>query len=313
MRTSPLTPAIWSMALLTLTATTAASDDTSSSSDAGTLHSVAEAIEKDDAHARILLAGDLRIFSERLTAAACNVVSGVAPMQSWPTLLATANKFDASLLALRDGAPALGIAQPEPDQSTRAKLGHLSEQWEPVASQARLIGAGAGDANAVRALAAATGALSEVIDELVVQLQATYEIPSDILGADAEAIGIAMRQALLSEEIAKQTCLIGTGLADERSVAQLTTTAKTYDASLHALYHGMPSTGIASPPSEDISQALAGMITSWEDLQPSLARASANGTSDRLLLSTVYEDTNALTDKMQMIVGLYSEAASSER
>ena len=115
------------------------------------------------------IAGRQRMLSQKMAKELCLVARGIAPEENRAALAGTIELFDASLAALLDGAPDLGIRPPQ-DETLRATLAEVSELWGRLAPLYRQVAAGgvAGPTQLVT-VAVENGALLEALDRAVSQ------------------------------------------------------------------------------------------------------------------------------------------------
>ena len=276
---------------------------------ANTMVTLAQFVEDNGASARVDFAGKLRMLSQRVMATACYVRAGVDTENTLPALIGATDEFGAILHALEFGDDARGIFGAEERRRTIVGLNKLrDEYWLPFAELSHLVSSGAGDGQTVGIMAAQSEPLLDFTKRMVSEISGQYTDPTILLQADAMVIDIAGRQRMLSQRVSKNACLMGTGLGDETTLAQLGAASEMFETSLHALYHGMPDAGIKAPPTEEISAALGEVVSQWEALKPILASV-ASGNADAETLAIVYAQTTAMTAEMNAIVGLYGDAS----
>ena len=304
-----LVSAIGAMALAAISNTAAADIANSTLPTGGEQVTLAQFVEDNGASARVDSSGKLRMLSQRVTAAACYVRAGVDTENTLPALMGAATEFEAILDALEFGDPDRGIIGAEVRRRTIVGLEKLrNEFWAPVAEHASLIASGAGDGDTMAVMAELSEPLLEFAKRMVSEISGQYSDPTILLQADAMLIDVSGRQRMLSQRISKNACLLGTGLGSEATLAELTATMSVFETSLFALYHGMPEAGIKTPPTQEISDGLAGVIARWQELQPVLASVVTGGANTESL-AIVYTQTTAMTAEMNAVVGLYGEAS----
>ena len=105
-------------------------DDTSSSPT--NLKTKADLLEEFGGSERINFAGKLRMLSQRIPAAACNLNAGVSADNSAKILTAASAEFDKIMHALEHGDPSLNINGKERRGKTRAAIADVHVQWDPM-------------------------------------------------------------------------------------------------------------------------------------------------------------------------------------
>lgn len=114
------------------------------------------------------------------------------------------------------------------------------------------------------------GALNETILELGTAYSETLSTQN--LGV-ALTLDIAARQAMLSQQLVKEMCMMHV-LGNQ--AGNIRATMNMFDASLNALIDGFPAAGVIPPPTEEIYNKLAEVKNIWNTLKP-IADQSANG------------------------------------
>lgn len=258
---------------------------------------------------RINFSGKLRMLSQRVVANACYIHMGVTPEQSQAALQATVAEFGLITNALEFGNDDLGIIGPEDRRRTLAGIAKLNELWAPIEARATVIAEGQGTADDVTEIATQSGPLLDIAVRLVSQISGQYSNPAALLQADALVIDIAGRQRMLSQRMSKNVCLLAAGINEDVARGELEGARNTFDASLNALYHGMPDAGVQPPPTDDIETNLAAVITNWNGLKPIVDQELSGQTLDAEQLAIMFSGANGMTGDMNTIVGMYSEAS----
>ena len=259
---------------------------------------------------RINYAGKLRMLSQRIPAAACNAAAGIAPEDSAAAFAAAVAEYDRILAALEHGDADLGIVGPEQDRKVLADIRALHEVWDPLHATLDEMAAGGMDAARAAMVAETSHDLLDVAKHLVGLITSEYANPAELMQADAIVIDIAGRQRMLAQRISKNACLIASGLDAERAATEMGATIEMYGVSLGALRAGMPEAGIAPPPTAEIADGLAEIAGIWEGLQPVLAKLRAGDGVTEAERAAIFAGGNALTAKMNVLVGKYSDASA---
>ena len=258
---------------------------------------------------RINLSGKLRMLSQRIPAAACNLNAGIAPDESAAVLNAAFAEFEQVLTGLEVGDEALGIIGPEERPRTLRVIQEVHSKLEPfetaMLDQVENVPTDA----AVGMLADSNTELLEIVKLLVSEIAAQYSNPAALLQSDAMAIDIAGRQRLLTQKASKEICLILSDINAAASRETLGMTIGMFETSLGALQNGMTDAGLNPPPNDDIVQGLAAVHADWfavKDQLDAVLAGQALSDADR---ATVFTALNKTMADMNAVVGMYSEAS----
>lgn len=264
-------------------------------------------IEEDGGSARINFAGKLRMLSQRIPAAACNLNAGVAPDESETVLNSAVAEFDRILAALEFGDDALGIFGAEERRKTRRIIEELHTRLDPL--EAALVDTSEGvptDA-AIQVVADGNSEVLEVAVMLVSQLAGQYANQAELLQSDAITIDIAGRQRMLTQKVSKEVCLIMSDVNADAARETIGGTIRMFESSLDALRNGNQAVGILPPRSDEISVGLDNVHTNWMALKAHLDTIQSGGAIDEEARAVVFLGLNATMAEMNRVVGLYSE------
>lgn len=293
---------IFAAALATVTGTVAIAETTGSTAKVNF-------VQNADGEVRVNIAGKLRMLSQRIPAAACNLHAGISPVESRAALDAAVKEFDSILYALEFGDTEIGVLSSETSLRTQRMISDLGDIFTPLKS--------AIDADADPALSEATVRLladrnMDVLDsaiQLVSRVSGQYLNPAALLQSDAMAIDIAGRQRMLTQKMSKEVCQVMSGLDAPASVEALAGTMSMFEASLGALREGMDQAGIQPPPNEDIVRGLEIVQFDWGMVRGNVAYVIEGGMLDNDSRSEVFLGLNKTLVDMNTVVGMYSEAA----
>jgi len=264
-------------------------------------------IEEDGGSARINFAGKLRMLSQRIPAAACNLNAGVAPDESEAVLNGAVAEFDRILAALEFGDDALGIFGAEERRKTRRIIEELHTRLDPL--KAALVDTSEGvptDAS-IQVVADGNSEVLEVAVMLVSQLAGQYANQAELLQSDAITIDIAGRQRMLTQKVSKEVCLIMSDVNADAARETIGGTIRMFESSLDALRNGNQAVGILPPRSDEISVGLDNVHTNWMALKAHLDTIQSGGAIDEEARAVVFLGLNATMAEMNRVVGLYSE------
>ena len=261
---------------------------------------MAEASER-----RINLAGRERTLIEQAAKAACFVHLGIEPERHVAEMRKDHEQFEKVLLGLRFGDPELGL-QRETDDAVLAALAKVKQKWFPYSEAlAGPIETGTvarADLDAI--LAHDLEVLGEM-DRTVGLIQRAYggrDVPLHI----AVQVNIAGRQRTLSQQMAKQLCMIVAGYDEEASRAALAETVTLFDNSLSALSNGMPMLGIQAPKTDALKAQFGVVAARWAEMRAVLDPVLAGGAVEREMLAGLPDLTGTLLDASDTAVGLYA-------
>lgn len=258
---------------------------------------------------RIALAGQLRMLNQRVVSAACYLHAGMEPDSSRATLVEAVDRFATIAAGLEFGDPALGIPGAEDRRITLAGLARLNAAWAPIAALATKIETGEGATEDIAAMVSHSGTLGDIADRLLVEITSQYASQTTVLQSDALRLEIAGRQQTLSQQIAKNGCLMSRGINPDASAAELSTAAAHFDTSMNALRLGLQDVGILPPPTPEIAQNLDEVARNWSFMAQVVSELSANQMSDDVTLGVMFLMSNQVTDNMAKVVTLYTEAS----
>lgn len=267
--------------------------------------------ERKSAEIRINKAGKLRMLSQKIPAAACQLAKGIDVEATAAHLSAATAEFDQILNALEFGDTEMGIIGPETDRKTLVALEALRAQWAPFHDAAKTLAAtGATDANLDITLNQNL-ALLDAAKALVTEVAGAHTNPGEMLQADSMAIDIAGRQRMLLQKMSKASCLMTSTYASDLSASELAETAQVFDASLEALRFGMQSVGLQPPPNAQVSAALDVVLDDWRQIRPSMNRIAAGDAPDPAEQARRFQLFNSATSHMNAAVELYSKSTDS--
>ncbi len=252
-------------------------------------------VEEGDGSKRISIAGRLRMLSQRITAAGCNLAAGVAPDESEEVLLAAQAEFTTILAALTVGDESLGIIGPETQRKT---LGHIEDVkviWTQFDAALNAIVAGNDVNTQVATISGLSDGLLNAAVVLASDVVSEYSNPAEMTQAMALTTDIAGRQRMLTQKIAKELCGVVNNNPAIGDTTKLQATIAMYEATMVALHDGMPEAGIAPPATPEIKAALEAAVADWAEIKIELARATGPGTLSTDEQAALF---NRLTKKM---------------
>lgn len=266
-------------------------------------------IEDVGAQERINLSGKLRMLSQRIPSAACHLAEGVDVEGSSKLLRDATFEFEKILNGLEFGDDDLNIIGNEKRGKTLAQIKDLRAKWEPVkAAAAGMIGGDVSEANLNLILdqnMAVLGSAKILVSELVGQ----YSDPASMLQAHSMLIDISGRQRMLTQKMAKESCMLASAHAKPDTVKHLSGTMEMFETSLMALVYGMPDAGINPPPNFDIEGGLGVVLGNWREVKPVLETLVAGGEISNEVEAAKFQALNTTMVNMNKVVGMYTAAA----
>ena len=237
---------------------------------------------------RINFSGKLRMLSQRIPAAACNLTAGVDPENSRAVLKSATLEFEKIIYALEHGDETLGIHGPEKRRKTLAAIAALHADWDIVDQDAHAMYESEANPELNEDIAAHDIALLEEAKLLASEINGQYSDPTAVVQADALRIDIAGRQRMLTQKMSKEACYILSGINVEVYKKAINGTANMFDVSLEALRHGMPEAGIKASDDASINAGLDKVASHWNSLKGYLAELEAGNEWDMETLSLIH-------------------------
>lgn len=261
---------------------------------------------------RINLSGKLRMLSQRIPAASCNLVAGIEADTSGTILAGATHEFEKILAALEYGDGSLGIIGAEERRKTLAAIEALKMEWQQVDEAAVWMIDNGPDPELNKVLADRNDAVLSAAKLLVSEISGEYADPAALLQSDALRIDIAGRQRMLSQRMSKEACLILSDVNKEASLASISKTVNMFDVSLGALVNGMPAAGIKASSDAGIVSGLAVVSEDWAAFKPKLDALAAGASWDETERAEMFTGLNRLLVNMNKVVGLYTEASKQD-
>jgi len=269
----------------------------------------AQFLEDIGAAERINFSGKLRMLSQRIPAAACNLNAAIVTEESGPLLTGASAEFDKIVNALEFGDEDLGIVGTEEHRKTLAAIADLHEKWTVVYDAAVEVSNEGPTDDLVQVIADSNMPLLGSAKLLVSEVSGQYADPTALLQADALRIDIAGRQRMLTQKISKEVCFISSDINAEASMEVLGSTINMFEMSLNALHHGMPEAGIGAAPSAEIEAQLVKVAADWAVIKPHLDTVLAGGALDDATRGEVFSGLNKTMVNMNIAVGMFADSS----
>jgi len=270
---------------------------------------LAQFIEDVGGAERVNFSGKLRMLSQRIPAAACNLTAGVDQEKSKTVLNSAVAEFEAIVQALEHGDDNLGIYGKEERRKTLAALAEVKTEWDIIKNDAEIMLAAGPTAELNNDIANHNMVLLGAAKMLVSEISGQYSDPTAMMQADALRIDIAGRQRMLTQKMSKEACYILSGINVEESKKAIGGTASMFETSLNALIHGMPAAGIYESDDANIKAGLEKVASGWSSLKTHLADLEAGNDWDMDTRALVFNMFNSTMAEMNKVVGMYAETS----
>ncbi|MFQ6551270.1 type IV pili methyl-accepting chemotaxis transducer N-terminal domain-containing protein [Aestuariibius insulae] len=258
---------------------------------------------------RVDFSGKLRMLSQRIAAAACNLSAGNKTAAAKQILASTVFEFEVIISALEFGNADLNIIGTEQRHETRLAITDLREQWGPIKQAAETITLSGLSTEDLDAIFSGNLALLEKAQHLVSEMSAQYSDPAKMRRSDARLIDLSGRQRMLTQKISKEACYLWSEDIAQASTDDLKATMSLFETSLAALMTGAPEEDIAPPPTPEIEAGLARVEEKWTATKVKLNRLAAGGTLTAKETEQIFDELNILLRDMNSVVWLYTNFA----
>ncbi|MEM7718514.1 MAG: type IV pili methyl-accepting chemotaxis transducer N-terminal domain-containing protein [Pseudomonadota bacterium] len=263
----------------------------------------------DGSTARVTLASELRMLTQKIGSASCRVNAGIGTETAIEDLTEARQAFNTIMNGLENGSLALGIPSAERNRVVLQSLEAVHAAWKPIDEASEtLISNAAGKERAHEVIASDTSKLLQATVILTSDVSGRYSNPNELTQADAMALNIAGRQPMLGHQIAKEVCGIVAGKATAGTTEALGQSLDMYSVSLSALRDGMPQAGVNPPPNDTIREELAAINETWRSNKPVLdaIRGGMQPTAENV--QALAQVSAELTTDMNNVVTLYKLA-----
>ncbi len=254
------------------------------------------------ANERINFSGKLRMLSQRMAAAGCNLNAGVDAPANSKRLTAAQAEFKKILAGLQNGSGDLKIDGAESNDAILDRIADLGETWAPIDAAITTLTQDPFSSESMELINAQNMALLAAAQDVVSAVVTVYADN----GADAalgKAIDVAGRQRMLTQKMSKEACQIASGDSSAERSDSLKGTINLFDSSLADLSTG--ENGMARPPSRDVSEGLADVAALWTDLKPALEAAATGVPMDTDQRAKLAADLNVALQEANRVVGFY--------
>ncbi len=269
----------------------------------------AQLVEDVGASERVDSSGKLRMLSQRIAAAACNLAADNDPDAAKQILHATVAEFELIATALEIGNTDLNIIGAEERRKTLFAIEELRTEWAPIKQAAEGIAANGLSKAEIEVIFAGNMPLLERAKLLVSEISGQYSDPAAMLQSDAMLVDISGRQRMLSQKISKEACYLWSDGAAQASTDTLQGTMSLFETSLNALISGFPDAGINPPPTPEIVAGLDLVNDDWIEVKAYLDRLIAGETLTSEEQADTFQMLNTMLKDMNAVVQLYTKFA----
>lgn len=256
---------------------------------------------------RIRAADRLRTLSQEISAATCFLHNDVEPALNHKLLADSIAEFDLLLDALANGNEDLHIIGAETNRKTLAEIAAIKAEWQPLHDAAQIIVDDHANTPAMEMIYGQSEHLLETTSHLLSELEAEYSHPTQVLLTDVILIEFSGRQAMLTQKIAFEACLVWSGYGGDAQKQDLKVITERFDLIANALHDGLPAVGISAAPTDEIRVALEEVVVDWEEVLVHLDHMTAGGDVDKYEVEWISQSMTKKMKKMEEIVDMYTD------
>lgn len=262
-------------------------------------------IEDIGAAERIGAADALRTLAQQATASACFLAHGVETEKSRAVLIAARQEFRRNYEAVTFGNIGMNIIGKESRSDTIAVLKSIDTAWNDVDPLLQNILENPSDPVALHAVRSNSAPLFASTDKLVSQIAGQYSNPAELIQRDAILINLAGRQGNLTQEIANHACEIWEQESSTLAKDALVSSMQAFEATLHALRHGLPELGLRPAPTEEIAKDLDSVLADWSKTRSLLDKMIGTASFPETSRAEFYTHMTQTSQKLELLVKSY--------
>jgi hypothetical protein len=249
---------------------------------------------------RINFSGKLRMLSQRMAAASCNLNAGVDAEANAKIVTNAKIEFTKILGGLRNGGGDLKIDGAETNPAIIGAIDTVVTTFAPID-------------NAIIELTknpASTPSIDVIYKQNLDLLNSAKALVGEIVpvyadtgedGGLGDTINVAGRQRMLTQKMSKEACQIMEGMGE--TAEDLGGTMQLFEASLSDLSNG--ENGMVRAPNREIADALEVVQQHWDAIKPILDRARNGEALDVETRAALATKLNVTLRDMNYAVGLY--------
>ncbi len=273
---------------------------------------LSRAQDSEAAYMRLDLASELRADTQKMARLACYIGAGFHAQEHRAMLQETLDQFETVLHALQNGDVARGLGA-ETNARILSAMGELAHDWPVYSARLHAVLNGADlSPSGVAALDLESLSMLEKADTLSNRIaNVNGEALENLPLIMSLSIDMAGRQVMRTEKIAKEACLIGSGVEAAQNRQALERTVKVFGNTLDALIEGYPGL-IVRAPSLEIKSLLEDARQIWAAPAAALVSLYSGGEisdGDRMTIGAGLEQVAA---KLREAAALYREIEMEE-
>jgi hypothetical protein len=258
---------------------------------------------------RVVAADLLRTLSQEIPAAVCYLSHDVDVDEARELLGTSVAHFDLAIRALRDGNEALGIIGAERLPQVTNEINELIRVWEPIHDAALNVLSDPHDFDATAIIYASTDPMLAATYHLLVEIEAEYANPVELLQSDMLFLEVSGRMAMFTQRLAYESCRTWAGEGDEDLVADLRKTIGQFEACMSGLADGMPALGLRPAPTPEIAALLEDIAQDWSEIRSILDAVSAGDETSMDDRTALYHQLAVKLYKIEELEVLYQNYA----
>jgi len=269
------------------------------------MHHVVNFTPDNGAANRIGAADRLRTLSQEISAEVCFLHNGVLVDQNHSALTHSISEFDEILNALLNGDVERHIIGAEERLKTIREIEAIMAEWAPLHQAAQDVLTDPGNIDAVHLIYEQSEHLLDTTSHLLSELEGEYSHPTEVFMSDVLLIEFAGRQAMLTQKIAFEACLVWSGYGGTEQIDDLQKICDHFDLIARALQNGMDGTGITPAPTTEISEALEHVVADWDEVMVHLEHIVEGEETDQENMGWIDQVLTNKMHRMEAVVEMY--------
>jgi hypothetical protein len=245
------------------------------------------------------------MLTQKVAASSCALTSDVAIAESHDHLEEAMHEVDIITHALLNGNEALHIFGPEERRRTAHDLDEFLTEWNDTHQAIESVLSDGHDVDNAHIIDDHNLSLLEKATILESDIVSQYAHPYEMTQADAMMLGIAGRQLMLTQKMAKDACEIWSGYHADIGREDLEATMVIFENSLNALHEGLPAAGIQAAPTPEIEADLVSILGRWDIIRGNLDKLVAGEELDEDQKFEIFHDFNLELDEINHLVHDY--------
>lgn len=258
---------------------------------------------------RVTLAEEQAVITQRIPMCAGFIKLNVEPSRFTANLEEETIRFEKVLKGLRHGDAELQL-EAESSGEVLEALSAVEAVWPGMKQTVdRILASGFVEDADFAALSRSDAALLFMCENVEKRLVSVYGDTAQHLGI-LIAVEVSVRQAMLTQKMAKEVTKIALGVKPEENRKILGETILLFENSLEALLGGVEALKLPAPP-EHIKLALLEERSRWSDLGPAMKGIAEGGEAGILELYSIASQEEALLEAARHIEHMYEELGAA--